>query len=85
VAVLLVYGCGSCKVVRRAEFLILQRNYVLGMYSQSILIPLVANWLCHELQESFGKYADIVTLALGYLALLDNNRNVYKRVIESSI
>jgi hypothetical protein len=47
------------------------------MYSQSIPIPPVANWLCHGLQKLVGPYDDDIvrTLAIAYFALLDNQRS----------
>jgi hypothetical protein len=40
----LAYGCGSYKEISRAQFVILQRKDVLGRYSQSIPLPVVAGW-----------------------------------------
>jgi hypothetical protein len=80
--VVLVYGCQWCKIMPRAQFVFLQRNDVLGMYSQSIPVPLVANWLCYELQELFGEYADIATLAVAYVVLLDNHRSIDNKVTD---
>jgi hypothetical protein len=81
----LAYGSRKCKVIPRSQFLLLHGNDVLGMYSQSILIPPVADWLCYELQEPFGEYKDVVALSLAYFALLDNHRKPYERVVEPSM
>ena len=81
----LAFGRRRCKVIGREQYMSLRGNDVLGMYSQSIPIPQVVNWLCIELQEPFGEYADIASLAIAYFALLDNNRCVHERVIEPSI
>ena len=60
-------------------------NDVMSMYTQSIPIPSTVNWLCLELQEPFGEYTDIVSLAIAYFALLDNHRSKHERVIEPSM
>jgi hypothetical protein len=51
------------------------------MYSQSIPVPSVADWLCCELQEPFGEHTDVVLLAVAYVSLLDNRRSVNNKVI----
>ena len=81
----LAYGRRCCKVIRREQYMSLWSNDVMGMYTQSIPIPPVVNWLCLELQEPFGEYTDIVALAIAYFALLDNHRNEHDRVIEPSM
>jgi hypothetical protein len=81
----LAYGRRSCKVIEKDQYMSLRDNDVMGMYTQSIPIPLVVNWLCLELQDSFGECSDIVSLAIAYFALLDNHRSEHKRVIGPSV
>ena len=81
----LAYGCSQCVVIPQDKFVILQNNDVLGMYSQSIPIPTVADWLCYELQEPFGEEADLAALAIAYFTLLDNNRLADKKVVNPSM
>ena len=81
----LAYGRRGCKVIGREQYMSLWGNDVMGMYTQSIPIPPALNWLCVELQESFGEYADIVSLAIAYFALLDNHRSLHERVIDPSM
>jgi hypothetical protein len=83
--VVLAYGCRRCQIMPRSQFVSLQTNDVLGMYSQSIPVPSVADWLCRELQEPFGEYVDVVTLAIAYFSLLDNRRSVNNKVISPSL
>jgi hypothetical protein len=78
--VVLAYRCRGCKIMPRSQFVTLQTNNVLGMYYQSIPVPLVADWLCYELQEPFGEYADVVTLIVAYFSLLDNHRSINNKV-----
>jgi hypothetical protein len=85
VAVLAYYGGGSCTVIPRAQFTILQSNDVLSIYSQSIPIPPVADWLCHKLQVPFSEYTDVAMLAQAYFALLDNHQSEHKQVIEPAM
>jgi HAMP domain-containing protein len=81
----LAYGSSACVVIPRAKFVILHHNDVLGMYSQSIPIPPVVDWLCDELQEPFGEDVDIVSLAVAYFSVLDNNRTDANKVIDPSM
>jgi hypothetical protein len=81
----LTYGRHRCKVIPRAEFVILQSHDVYSMYSQSIPIPLACDWLCHELLEPIGPYQDIATLALAYFAILNNHKSTHERVIDPSM
>jgi hypothetical protein len=78
--VVLVYGCRRCKIMPRSQFVSLQTNNVLGMYSQSILVPSVADWLCVELLKPFREYTDVVTLAVAYFSLLDNHCSINNKV-----
>jgi hypothetical protein len=71
----LAYGRHNCKVIRKEQYMLIRANDVMGMYTQSIPIPTVMDWLCCELQEPFGEFADIVSLAVAYFALLYNHRN----------
>ena len=81
----LAYGRHGCKVIGKEQYMCLRGNDVMGMYTQSIPILPVVNWLCLELQEYFGEYADIVSLAIAYFALLDNHRSIHERVIDPSM
>ena len=81
----LAYGRHSCKVIGRDQYMGLFGNDVMGMYTQSIPIPSVVDWLCLELQEAFGEYSDIVSLAIAYFALLDNHWSEPDRVIQPSM
>ena len=66
----LAYGRRSCKVIGREQYMGLFGNDVMGMYTQSIPIPSTVNWLCLELQEPFGEYTNIVSLAIAYFLSL---------------
>ena len=77
----LSYGRPSCTVIPSAKFATLMLHDIHSMYSQSILIPPVADWLCRELQEPFGFYQDVASLAVAYFALIDNHRSSHQRVI----
>jgi hypothetical protein len=50
------------------------------MYSQSIPVASIADWLCYELQELFREYADIARLAIAIFSLLDNHRSIDNKV-----